>query len=671
MDLLSIKGIGESRKKSFEENDIFSCEDLINYFPTKYYDFTKTEPYADDGNVRLIKAIAVEVPKIVKIRTALSFVTCKMTDETGHVFNAVWYNQTYVKSQVYLGAELFLYGKNSPSKKNTFVVSLHKFVKNLEGVNFLPVYKNISGIGQKTLHDSINACLESLNLSTFIPNELLYKYNLIDLKEAYFLLHNPENLQDLDECKRRVDIEKLIPILAVNEYHKLQAHTVKKQQYKNISLLQEEFEALIPFSLTMDQKKAISDICLDFSSHISMNRLLQGDVGSGKTIVSLFGAFVAAKNGYQAAIVSPTEILANQHYETICKLFKTQNFNCVKLTGSTKGLEKQIISNQIESGKANIIVGTHAIFSDGIAFNNLSYIVIDEQHRFGVAQRAKLKEKGNTPDILVLSATPIPRSLALVVFGDLDISIINSRPKVNNTKTNIVIKSKQFDMWNYLKQKVEEGSKLYVVCANIDEENENESVNQFSAKNMFEKLALVFGKEQTALIHGKLSKETQSQVIENFRLGKIKVLISTTIVEVGMDIPNADLMVIASPEKFGLATLHQLRGRIGRNGEEAYCFCLADNLNEKSYNRISFFKNHTNGFEIADFDLKSRGSGNIMGTEQHGEAGGLFSMFSIEAFSTAGSILEQIKPNISLYTQILTIGEQVVNAKSFNKIVLN
>jgi ATP-dependent DNA helicase RecG len=270
-----------------------------------------------------------------------------------------------------------------------------------------------------------------------------------------------------------------------------------------------------------------------------------------------------------------------------------------------------------------------------------------------------------------MSATPIPRTLALVVYGNLEISTINNRPKDNNIKTNIVIQSKQNDMWNYIKAKLSTGSKAYVVCSRIDEENDDDDMLKFSAKNMYDYLCTIFDKNEVALIHGKLSKETQNKTIEKFRNGTIKVLVSTTIVEVGVDVPDADIMVVATPDRFGLATLHQLRGRIGRNGAEAHCFCLADGLNEKSYNRIKYFKDNLNGFDIADFDLKTRGAGSIIGTNQSGKDGGLLANFTIESFKLASEILEQVKPNVPLYTQILGVGEQIVNSNSYSKIVLN
>ena len=670
MELTSIKGIGEARKKSFEENGIFSCEDLINYFPYKYYDFTKTEPFADDGNVRLIKATAIEAPKTIRAR-AITFVTCKMNDEVGHTFTATWFNQTYVSQVIYLGQEVFLYGKNSPTKKNNFVVTMFKPASKITGSGLLPIYSSIDKIGQATLNDSINKSLEMLNISTFIPSELLYKYNLTDLHSAYKSIHNPLSKEEAEKARERIEIENLIPILAGNEYNKLTKRTLRTNNYKNITNLMFEYEKLLPFSLTADQRKAIFDIENDFSSKFSMNRLLQGDVGSGKTVVALFGSFISAKNGFQSAIVAPTEILATQHYETALKLFSSLGITVRLLTSSVKGIERKIILNEIESGEAQIVIGTHSLLSSEVTFKNLSYAVIDEQHKFGVEQRASIKEKGLSVDILVMSATPIPRSLSLVVYGSLEISTLLSRPKSANITTNIVIKSKQNDMWNYIKNKLLTGSKAYVVCSKIDEENENNSVVKFSAKNTYDYLRTVFNDSEVGLIHGKLKKETQNSVIEKFRKGIIKVLVSTTIVEVGVDIPNSDLMVIATPERFGLATLHQLRGRIGRNGEEAYCFCLADNLSGNSLERINYFRTHTNGFDIAEFDLKTRGAGSIMGTNQHGIDSSVMSNFSVYAYTVAKEILEQIKPNINLYSKILAIYHKNSVNEHSPKIVLN
>ena len=670
MELTLLKGIGEARRKSFEENGIFSCEDLVNYFPYKYYDFSKTKPYADDGNVKLIKATAIEQPKVIRAK-AISFVTCKMNDEVGHTFTATWFNQTYVSSAIYLGQEVYLYGKNSPSKKNNFVVTMFKPASKVDSTKLLPIYSSIEKIGQSTLNDTINQSLEMLNLSSFIPNNLLYKYNLFDLQTAYKLIHNPKTLEEANIARERISIEQLIPIIAGNEYYKLKLKEKRVVCYNNITNLLFEYKKLLPFTLTYDQKRAISDMENDFSSSLSMNRLLQGDVGSGKTVVSMFGCYISAKNNLQSAIVAPTEILARQHYETALKLFSEAGITIRLLTSSVKGIERKCILNEIKSGQAQIIIGTHSLLSEEVVFKNLSYCVIDEQHKFGVEQRAIIKEKGKSVDILVMSATPIPRSLSLVLYGSLEITTLLNRPKQANITTNIVIKSKQSDMWNYIREKISSGSKVYVVCSKIDEENENDSVIKYSAKNTYDSLCTIFDKNIVGLLHGKLKKDTQNSIIEKFRKGETKILVSTTIVEVGVDIPNSDIMVIATPERFGLATLHQLRGRIGRTGEEAHCFCLADNLNQHSFERIDYFRKHNNGFDIAEYDLKTRGAGSIYGTNQHGNDNSIISNFSVRSYTLAKEILEQIKPNITLYANILAFNEKNNKSNNNSKIAFN
>lgn len=669
VDLTNIKGIGEARKKSFEENGIFSCEDLINYFPYKYYDFSKTEPFADDGNVRLIKATVIENPKIIKARNNLSFVSCKMNDEIGHTFSAIWFNQTFIKSQLYLGLTVFLYGKNSPKKKNTFNVSMMKQEGKFSRFGLLPIYHSIEKIGQSTISDCITKSLEMLNLSDVWPDKILSKYNILSTHDSFFKIHNPETQEDVLNAKNSIEINKLLCTLSLNDNEKI-GKLERNYIYKNITMLRNEYFKLLPFELTVDQKNAIQDISDDFSNSFSMNRLLQGDVGSGKTVVAFFGAFIASFNGFQSAIIAPTEILAKQHYETATKLFGSK-LKIGLLTSSTSSTDRRAILSDIESGKIQILIGTHSILSNEICFNNLSYVVFDEQHRFGVEQRASIKKRNGNIDILVMSATPIPRSLALVVYGNLDFSTINSRPKQANIQTNIVIRQKQNDMWNYIKNKLANGSKIYVVCSKIDEENENDSMIKYSAKNVYDALCKFFDESIVGLIHGKLKKQTQDRVIENFKTGKIKVLVSTTIVEVGVDIPDCDLMVIVSPERFGLATLHQLRGRIGRNGEESHCFCLADNLNEKSYERINFFKNHLNGFEIAEFDLNTRGAGTMFGTNQHGQSSDFVSNFSVDCYKTAKLIFDEIKSDGEITSKLIQKYNELNSHNDIKNIILN
>lgn len=670
MDLMEITGIGKTRKASFENNGIFSCEDLINYLPFKYYDFSKTSAFADDGIVKLIKATVCVDAKIIKVRGNLSFVSCKMTDEFSNKFTAIWFNQVFMKPVLKVGECFYIYGKSSPTKKNTFNVTLTKNTKKTSADGLLPVYHSLAGIGQKTLHDAINEALQNTQISSSVPDKLLSKYNLLSLQNAYNIVHNPKNEEDVISATERIELENIIALLAVNEYHKRLFREVKPQKYSNTTALIDEFKSLVPFALTTSQNKAIFDIDKDMSSRISMNRMIQGDVGAGKTIPALCACFLAIKNGYQAAIIAPTEILAKQHFETAKKLFG-DNFFVTLLTGSQSVEQKRINLENIANGSAKLIIGTHAVISASTNFNNLSLIVIDEQHKFGVEQRALLKAKGMSPDVLVMSATPIPRSLSLVLYGDLDLTQLTSRPKPAKIQTNLVGQEKQNDMWYYLNEKVKNGSKIYIVCSNIDEENDDEGSKKYSAKNMFELAKTKFNPDDVGLIHGKLKKDSQNAVINDFRLSKIKVLVSTTIVEVGVDVPDADIIVIASPDRFGLATLHQLRGRVGRLGQQSYCFCLADNLNKKSLERLTFFKNNLNGFDIADYDLKTRGSGSVIGTNQHGNDNGMLMAYSSHNFGLAKEILEQIKPNTEIFAQIIKRGETLKENNLLKKVVLN
>lgn len=671
MELTKLKGIGKNREQALNEHNIFSCKDLANYFPYKYYDFSKTQPFDNDGNVRLIAATVIENSKLIKTRTALTFVSCVMVDEVEQKFTAVWYNQPYIKAQLYIGQKIYVYGKNSPTKKNTLIVNIHKFYDKFDSFGYLPVYHSVKGIGQNTLKNAIDEAVQMLNFSTFLPNKLLSKYNLIDLKVAYQIIHKPTNEAELKNAHYRVSIEKLIPILAINEYHKLTGREEKPHKISNGIMLLAEFEKLLPFPLTPDQKQAMLEVEKDISNKFAMNRMIQGDVGCGKTMVAMFVAYVMAKNGYQATIVAPTEILANQHYSTARSIFGNEKFEICKLTGSTSGMNKQLALKHIENGFAKIVIGTHTLFSDCVKFKNLAFICIDEQHRFGVSERAKLKSKGECPDVLVMSATPIPRSMNLVLYGNLDISLIKNRPKPVKTITNLVIKSKQDDMWKFLKNQTLQGAKVFVVCAKIDEENEDDNVIKYSANNMFEYLKTVFDPNEVALLHGRLKKEAQNKLIDKFKQGSVKVLVATTIVEVGVDVPDSDYMVIATPERFGLATLHQLRGRVGRGGGDARCFCLTDNISERSANRIKFFKEHTNGFEIADFDLQSRGGGSIIGTNQHGSDQGILAHFSNEAFMKSVELLEQLKVDPNTYAKVLEIGNKFVTSENYKNIVLN
>lgn len=664
MELSTLKGVGKAKLEQLNEAGIFSCQDLLNYFPKRYYDFANYACFNDDNFNKIILCVIVEDPKVVRFK-GLNYTSVKVRDSAGTIFNAIWYNQSYIKNTLIVGEKYYLYGKNSPKKAKTFVVALTKLVSKQEN-NVLAEYKKIGAMGSATISSLVEQILNNFEYESVLPDDLEQKYNLLKLKNAYANVHFPKCIQDYENAKARLDLEKLVPLALKNLNQKIYAAGNRGEKYKQLNKIYDKFCSLLKFKLTTDQQNAIEDIIADLSSTKVMNRLLQGEVGSGKTIVSFFCLYVALQNGYQSALIAPTEILASQHYQNLVKTFSGTGIKIVHLHGAMSAYEKREALRLIKLGDANIVVGTHAVISANVEFKNLALAVIDEQHRFGVAQRAKLSSKGENPDILVMSATPIPRSMALAIYGDLSLSVIASCPFAKDITTNIVTKAKQPDMWRFVLEKTQNGSKAFVVCANIDEDEEND--DDMSATAVYKKIINLFGKENVLLLHGKQSKEQQQKTMDKFAHGEAKVLVATTIVEVGVDIPEADVIILASPERFGLATLHQLRGRVGRNGAKSYCFCLANNLGEKSAERLKFFRDHISGFDIAEYDYNTRGAGDIYGTAQHGVKAD-FSI-NLQNYDLAMEIAKDEQLTAEVKSNILEIAEKTYS-KLCNDIVLN
>ena len=614
MELSKLKGVGKSKLAALNNAGIFTVFDLLNYLPKKYYDFANYSVFNADNFSKVILVTIIDEPKVIRIKS-LNYTTVKVKDENGTVFNAVWYNQPFIKAVLVVGNKYYLYGKNSPKKTNTFVVSLTKD-KNKVANNMFAEYKKIDNIGSATFSDLICQILNNFEYNGVLPLNIQNQFKLLSLKDAYTKIHTPKCIEDYNAGKQRLDIEKLVPLAIKNLNQTIYFAGNRKTIYNNIEKSFIDFCGLLKFKLTEDQLKVIKEIIADLSSNRAMNRLLQGEVGSGKTIVSFFCLYLAVKNGYQSALIAPTEILASQHYANLVKTLSNTGIKIVHLHGNMSAYEKRDALRLIKLGDADIVVGTHAVISNNVEFKNLKLAVIDEQHRFGVAQRAKLSAKGENIDVLVMSATPIPRSMALAIYGNLSLSVIAKCPFAKDITTNIITKAKQPDMWQYALEKTQTGSKVFVVCASIEEDEESDQ--DMSATAVYKKIVNLFGKDNVLLLHGKQSKEIQQKTMDKFANGSANVLVATTIVEVGVDIPEADIIILASPEKFGLATLHQLRGRVGRNGAKSYCFCLANNLTEKSAERLKFFRDHSSGFDIAEYDYKLRGAGDIYGTNQHG-----------------------------------------------------
>lgn len=642
MELKEIKGFGRARIETLENHNICSVEDLIFHFPRFYYDLDNPENFSEDGKYKLIKATVISDVKIIRIRKNFSYSCCTCIDQNNQKFNAIWYNQTYIKNAIKNYDELYLYGKNSATKKNYFVVSTYKNQNKIIAKNgLLPIYKTFKNVGQSVLSQAIKSGLEKNNIKSEFPSIIENEYFEMTLQDAITKIHYPENKDALDKAKERIDIEKIMPFIKFNQDLKNKKFSKKPQKYTDFDNIYNEICTFLPYTLTDSQQKVLTEIKNDMLSNYSMNRLIQGDVGTGKTVISMIALACAVKNGYQAFMVAPTEILAKQHYIEMKYYFDKLGLKICFLSSSSSKEDRARIQTNIKFNIPFLLVGTQACLSDDICPNILSLIVIDEQHRFGVNQRTKLLSKSVNADLIMLSATPIPRSLQLVYYGGIDVSKIEKPPKEKQIQTNIIPLNKENDMWNFVKDKIQSGSKVYVVCANIDE-SDDDSYSGLSAKEFYKTICDKFGKDIVRLAHGKIDQENETKIFNDFKNGNAKILISTTIIEVGIDIKDADIMIIVSPEKFGLATLHQLRGRIGRAGQQAFCFCMSRNLNEISYDRLKYFKDHSSGFDIAEYDYNSRGAGSIYGTKQHGKIEDIFSFISLKTLEKARKLFEEI-----------------------------
>lgn len=637
MKLYEISGLGKKRIETLTSQGIVTCLDLLDYYPYKYYDFTtidKFEPSA--SNAILVRAKSITDPKAVFFK-GLNYVICEFEElETLRRFKAVWYNQPFMKNNIQVNEEYFLYGK--PNSKKQLVVQ-HYFVASNEEGGILPCYKPLDGLASGTIKKAIAQILEKFNEVASLETYQSESFGLISLKDAYSRLHFPKRIEDIEDAKFRINLDKLLLFVALEELIKKNKEN-KHYCYKNIT--NEDFENLLPYKLTNGQYETISNCFRDMDSPEVMNRLILGDVGSGKTMVAFACMYKALVSGFQSVMLCPTEVLASQHYETAKKIFKGVDVKF--LHSSITTAEKNAILNSIADGETKMVIATHSVLSDKVKFKNLSLVITDEQHRFGVEQRANLSKK-QTVDQIIMSATPIPRSLALVLYGGLEVSEINDRPGgESKIKTNILSSKKVDNMWEFIAKELREKSKkCFVVVPRVfDGEGEIKSITEVEKE--IKGLGL-FKENEIKCVHGKMNSKESDKILQDFREGDEKVLIATTIIEVGIDVKQANIMVIYNAERFGLSTLHQLRGRVGRDGSEGYCFCVSDEINEISIKRLKIFKENNNGLKIAEEDLKLRGAGTLYGTKQHG-VNEIFSEvgFSVSGFEKAKEIWGQLSP---------------------------
>lgn len=616
--LTSVKGIGPKRAELFKQLGVLTAGDLLYRLPRDYLDYSFAVPVNQlrDGQYMASKVRLNSAPRYFR-KGGMTVVSASACDETGKL-SLKWFNQPYRSGQVKEGDVLYACGR--VSKKQAAMMINPALSEALPGI--LPVYATIKGLTQRVWRESERAALEAVwqSVGETLPGGVVERYQLAPLALALRHAHFPFSREALEIARKRLDFENaLLYFLAVEEQKSLRAR--RNGFAFDTSGVFEKYAAKLGYELTNAQKRVISEIAADMEQPVPMNRLLQGDVGSGKTAVALYALCVASANGRQGALLAPTELLAEQHYQSICAFFGSA---AVLLTGGMKKSEREAALQRIADGTALCVVGTHALLSGDVKFYDLGCVVTDEQHRFGVRQRAAIFEKGTRPDMLVMSATPIPRTLALILYGDLDVSVIDELPPGRKpVKTSVIPQSRRAEMYAYIARQAAEGAQSYVVCPLIDE---SESVECPSATEVYRELKKAMPGTCVGLLHGQMRAEERERVMRAFRQGEIGVLVTTTVIEVGVHVPSACVMVVEGAERFGLSQLHQLRGRVGRSERQAYCFLLHGAETGEENERMKTLAGTNDGFEIAQKDLLLRGPGDFIGVRQHG--GGEFAAFS-------------------------------------------
>lgn len=612
-----IKGVGEKREALFNKIGIFNVEDLIHYFPREYEDRRQiyTVSQLSDGMVCCIKAPVLTIATERRFKRNLAVYSLAVDDGTGSI-NIYWFSSPRYQRKLERGVEYIFYGK-AVNKKGWLQFELIEAERADKGVRtgkILPVYPLTKGINQTNLRNMVSSVLEEFEFfEDILPESVLKSHNLMPYDSAVRNIHFPDDMNDFEKARRRFVFEELFILQLSLNYMKEKRADANGEVFADISCGREFVDSL-PFELTSAQKRAIREICEDFKSGKPMNRLVQGDVGSGKTVVAACAMHIAVRNGYQTALMAPTEILAAQHYKTFCSFFGDK-FKIALLTGSTP--KKKKLLEDIENGDYDIVIGTHAIIEDNVNFKNLGFCVTDEQHRFGVNQRSKLSGKSRLCHVLVMSATPIPRTLALILYGDLDITIIDSKPAgrqdIDTFCVNDGLRSRAY---GFVRKQLEAGRQAYVVCPLVEE---SESLEAVASVQFAEKLReQVFPDYSVGLLHGKMKPKEKDDVMLRFKNGEINLLVATTVIEVGVDVPNANIMVIENAERFGLSQLHQLRGRVGRGNYKSYCILITNSESDTAKQRMQTMTSTNDGFKISQKDLELRGCGEFFGTRQHG-----------------------------------------------------
>ena len=626
IDEIKIKGVTKINLPKLKKLGIFSLYDLFYHFPRAYENrdnYKKINEVLDEEFV-ILKGTVVNIANRFSKR-GMVMVSAVLSDETG-MMELLWFNNRYVKNNVKVGNEIMVYGKVKKGMKLQIINPEYKkidekYFETKKENQILPIYPSTESLRQISIRKIIEAALNSYGYLLYenMPNEFLKKEKIIGRKEAMLNIHFPENEAKKEEAQKRFMFEEILLL----EMGILQSRFQSEKNNKNVYKLEDKknlvskFIKSLPYELTKAQKTVITEIYKELKAGKIVNRLIQGDVGSGKTIVSFVILLYMIENGYQGAIMAPTEILSIQHYLGIIDEFSKLDIRVELLTASVKGKKREKLLNEIKEGLVDIVIGTHSLIEEDVVFKNLGLIVIDEQHKFGVRQRKLLRDKGNLANLIVMSATPIPRSLALTIYGDLDVSIIDELPSGRSPIKTKWIKDEieKQKMYDFIDRMIEKGRQVYIVSPLIEE---SETLNVKSAQETFEEYKDIFPNRRIDIIHGRQKYKEKQEVMEKFKNHKIDILVSTTVIEVGVNVPNATVMVIRDAQRFGLSSLHQLRGRVGRGSHKSYCFLESKTNNEVSVKRLEVMEKTTDGFKIAEEDLKLRNSGEILGIKQSG-----------------------------------------------------
>ena len=621
-DVRYIKGIGEKKAQALNKLGVFSLYDLISYFPRKYEDRSVYKPIAltADGETVCVCALVADTPRLTRIRRGLDIVKLRAVDESG-VLDVTFFNQSYAKDNLHRGESYIFYGKiEAHGARRAMTNPIYEREDGAHSVTgrIIPIYRVNAGLNQRTMLQSVRQGLDECGdlIEDVLPDVLRCLCKLVQARYAYENIHFPSDFGALELARQRFIFEEFFVLACA--LNKMRGERIEQGGIVMDGADAEEFFASLPFPPTGAQRRAVAQAIDDMRSGRVMNRLLQGDVGSGKTLVAAALIWYVWKCGFTSAFMAPTEILAEQHFMTLSSLFAPFGLRVARLTGAMTAKEKREVKAALAAGSVDLIVGTHALFSTDVEYSRLGLVVTDEQHRFGVAQRSALIGKGQKPHVLVMSATPIPRTLALIIYGDLDVSVLDELPPGRQkVDTFAVGESYRARLNNFIRRLVGEGRQVFVVCPMV-EENDELPIKLKSAEEHAKELTAAFPDLRVGCVHGKMKAKDKDRVMADFAAGKLDILVSTTVIEVGVDVPNAALMIVENAERFGLSQLHQLRGRVGRGQHKSYCVLVSDADGEEVKSRLSIMVKTNDGFKISEEDLRLRGPGDFFGSRQHG-----------------------------------------------------